>query len=192
MLCDYFLKFFKFYHLFIEIVSLGVLHAFNPTAQCKPLIPAISRQRQVNLDQPGPQTQKASSRTPGQPWETLSQKPKEKTITKNRNRNKSKNRKKAKTETKSRKKEKEKRKGEKEKVSFKFEVYHDTISHSPFSPTTFSYTPPSLLNSMCTCMPECINCKCHMHAEGCRGEAGIVATKQELYEAVSRHTRAEN
>lgn len=64
---------------------------------------------------------------------------------------------KAKTETKSRKKEKEKRKGEKEKVSFKFEVYHNIISHSSFSPTTFSYTPPSLLNSMCTCMPECIN-----------------------------------
>lgn len=80
-------------------------------------------------------------------------KPKPKTETET----KAKTEKKAKTETKSREKEKEKRKGEKEKVSFKFEVYHDTVSHSPFSPTTFSHTPLSLLNSMCICVPECIN-----------------------------------
>lgn len=150
MLCDYFLKFFKFYHLFIEIVSLGVLHAFNPTTQCKPLIPAIRRQRQANLDQPGPQTQKASSRTTRATLRNSFSKAKTKNQNQKQKQKKSKNRNK-------KQEKKEKRKGEKEKVSFKFEVYHDTISHSPFSSTTFSYTPPSLLNSMCTCMPECIN-----------------------------------
>lgn len=37
---------------------MGVLHAFTPTTQCKPLIPATRRQRQADLGQPGPQTYK--------------------------------------------------------------------------------------------------------------------------------------